>query len=225
MHHTARGSIDKRGAPCYAPAIEHERAGRRRNPLRRLYDWVLSWAHRPGGTWALFGFSFAESSFFPIPPDVLQIALSIERPKRSFAYALVTTAGSLLGAVLGYLIGYALRPVADGIIGFYGYERQFLALGEAFRENAFWAVFVAALTPVPYKLVTIAAGVYHEFVPLWMLLAVSAVGRPARFFAVALVMRVAGAKAKAFIDRYFNLLTIVFALLLLGGFVAVRYLF
>ncbi|MBI2932209.1 MAG: DedA family protein [Planctomycetes bacterium] len=166
-----------------------------------------------------------ESSFFPIPPDVLQIALSMERPRRAFWYALVNTAGSLVGATLGFLIGYALRPAADLIIHTYGYEKQFMDLGAAFQQHAFWAVFVAALTPVPYKLVTISAGVYHEFVPLWMLLAASAVGRPVRFFAVATIMYFAGARATAFIEKYFNLLTIAFTVLLIGGFVAVRYVF
>jgi membrane protein YqaA with SNARE-associated domain len=196
-----------------------------RNPLKRLYNWVIGWANHPAGTWALFWISFAESSFFPIPPDVLQIALSLERPRRAFWYALVNTAGSLAGAALGYVIGCALRPLADRIIAFYGHEQQFADLGAAFRANAIWAVFVAALTPVPYKLVTVASGVYHEYVPLWLLLAASAVGRPLRFFAVAAIMFFFGARAKTFIDRYFNLLTVVFTVLLIGGFVAVKYVF
>jgi membrane protein YqaA with SNARE-associated domain len=195
-----------------------------RNPIKRLYRWVLSWAEHPAGTWALFWISFVESSFFPIPPDVLQIALSIQRPRRAFWYAGVNTAGSLAGAVLGYVIGYALRPAADWIIGVYGYEAEFARLGAAFQANAGWAVFIAALTPVPFKLVTIASGVYHEYVPLWLLLAVSAVGRPARFMTVAALLFFFGAAAKTFIDRYFELLTIVFTALLLGGFLAVKYL-
>lgn len=193
-----------------------------RNPLRRLYGWVLGWAHRPAGTWALFGIAFTESSFFPVPPDVLQIALAIERPARSFWYASVGSAGSILGGILGYWIGYAAyESIGRGIIEFYALQDPFQKVGGYYREQAFWWILVAAFTPIPYKVFTIAAGVYHEYVPLWILLAASAVGRPARFFFVALLIYSFGARIKTFIDKYFNLLTFVFMALLIGGFLLI----
>ena len=186
---------------------------------RRLYDWVLGWAEHPAGTWALFGISFAESSFFPIPPDVLQIALSLGNPRRSFWYAAVSSAASVLGGIGGYFIGLFLyESVGRRIIDLYHLQATFERVGGYYRAQAFWWIFVAAFTPIPYKVFTIAAGVYHQYVPLAVLVLASAVGRPARFFSVGSLIYFFGPKVKAFIDKYFDLLSVAFTVLLLGGF-------
>lgn len=193
--------------------------------LRRLYDWVLSWAHHPAGTWALAGIAFAESSFFPVPPDVLQIALGLSKPKRSFWYAFVSSVGSVTGGIFGYFIGYFLyETFGSAIIHFYHLEATFELVGSYYQAQAFWWIFVAAFTPIPYKVFTIAAGVYHGFVPLSVLIFASAIGRPARFFLVGSLIYFFGPKIKNFIDRYFNWLTVAFAVLLAGGFLIVKYL-
>lgn len=194
-------------------------------PLRKLYDWVLSWANHPSGTWALAGVAFAESSFFPIPPDVLQIALGLSHPKRSFWYAFVSSICSVLGGIAGYFIGLLLyESVGATIIDFYRLQPTFELVGGYYRAQAFWWIFIAAFTPIPYKVFTIAAGVYHDFVPLPVLILASAIGRPARFFLVGSLTYFFGPKIKTFIDRYFNWITVAFTVLLIGGFLLVKYL-
>lgn len=190
---------------------------------RRLYDWVLSWAHRPGGTAALFCLSFAESSFFPIPPDVLQIALTLERRSRAFFYAGVSTIASVLGGVVGYAIGWGLWHAVSGwFIPHLFTQDQFDRVAGMYQDNAFLAVFTAALTPIPYKVFTIAAGVSE--VSLVTLVVASILGRGGRFFAVAALLWWLGPSMKRFIDRWFDLLTVAFTILLVGGFVLFKYL-
>ena len=193
--------------------------------VRRLYDWVLSWAETQYGTPALFILAFLESSFFPIPPDVLQIALSAGKPKRAFWYATVSTIGSVLGAFLGFLIGYAFWTVSQDF--FFNYvpgftEAVFEQVGELYQNNAFVAVFMAAFTPIPYKVFTVAAGVFE--ISLWALLFGSIIGRGGRFYLVAAIMYYFGPAVTTWIDRYFNLLTIVFTILLVGGFITIKFL-
>ena len=196
----------------------------KKNIVRRLYDWVLSWAETRFGTPALFVLAFVESSFFPVPPDVLQIALSAGKPTRSFWYATVSLIGSVLGAFLGFLIGYAFwAATKDFFFSYLFSEKTFNVVTGKYGDNALMAIFTAALTPIPYKVFTIAAGVCHETVSLWTLLIASVIGRGARFYAVASIMYLFGPTVKVWIDRYFNLLTIVFTVLLLGGFVAIKF--
>jgi membrane protein YqaA with SNARE-associated domain len=191
--------------------------------LRRLYDWVLSWTNKKHSSKALFGLAFAESSFFPIPPDVLQIALSVSKPKKSFIFALVSSVGSILGAILGYFIGFFLfDTIGSLIINTLGYETQFNAVGDLYKSYAFLAILTSAFTPIPFKVFTIAAGFWQ--VGLIPLIVASAVGRSARFFLVATLFYFFGPKIKEFIDKYFNLLTIVFIILLIGGFIVIKYL-
>src|SRR3989339_1793583 len=172
---------------------------------------------------ALFGLAFAESSFFPIPPDVLQIALSVSKPKNSFIYALISSIGSVLGGILGYFIGFFLfDSVGKLIIGSLGYQAQFDAVGNLYKSYAFLAILTAAFTPIPYKVFTIAAGFWN--VGLFSLITASIIGRSARFFLVATLIYFFGPKIKEFIDKYFNWLTIIFIVLLIGGFVAIKYL-
>ncbi|MBI4149527.1 DedA family protein [Candidatus Woesearchaeota archaeon] len=191
--------------------------------LRKLYEYVLSWAHRKYAGAALFVLAFIESSFFPIPPDVLQIALSVSRPKKAFTYAGISLAGSVLGAVFGYLIGmFFYETVGKAIIAALGYEAYFAQAGALYNQYAAGAVFIAALTPIPYKVFTIAAGVFQISVVPFIL--ASIVGRGLRFMAVAALLYFFGARVQQFIEKYFNILTIVLGLLVIGGFFALRYL-
>jgi len=190
--------------------------------LKKLYDWVISWAHKKYSSAALFILAFAESSFFPIPPDVLQIALSVSKPKKSFFYALISSAGSVLGGILGYFIGFFLfDAIGSIIINSLGYQAQFNSVGDLYKSYAFLAILVSAFTPIPYKVFTIAAGFWQ--VGLLPLIAASVIGRSARFFIVATLIYFFGPKIKEFIDKYFNLLTMIFIILLISGFVLIKY--
>ena len=190
--------------------------------VRALYDWVLSWADSPYGTWALFVLAFAESSFFPIPPDVLLIALCVGRPKRGLWFAGVCAVGSVLGGVAGYGIGVFASDLGRSIIGFFGEHYIGVAQG-AFEEYGAWAVATAGFTPVPYKVFTIASGIFHEQIPLPVFVVASALSRTSRFMLVAGLIRAFGAPVKAFIDQWFNVLSIGFVVLLVGGFVVVKW--
>ncbi|HSB62376.1 MAG TPA: VTT domain-containing protein [Vicinamibacteria bacterium] len=183
----------------------------------------MGWAHRPGGTWALFAIAVAESSFFPIPPDVLLVALCVGAPPAAFRFALVCAVGSVVGGVGGWLIGAGAWHVArDLFIPWVFSQATFDRVRVLYQGNAFLAILTAAFTPIPYKVFTIAAGVFD--VSLATLVAASALGRSARFFAVATVIFFFGARVRALIERYFDLFT--WALLALGvaGFLAVRWL-
>jgi membrane protein YqaA with SNARE-associated domain len=209
--------------PEDAPAASAKTAARP-GPVRRLYAWVLSWADRPGGTWALFGISFAEASFFPIPPDILLIPLALGRPRRSLWFALVCTIGSVMGAVAGYLIGsFLFSSIGQPILDLYGASDQYQELGRLFNENLWLTLGTAGFTPIPFKVFTIAAGAFDVlFVPFVL---VSAVSRGARFFLVAGLLRLFGEPIRRFIEKYFNLLSILFVVLLVGGFFLVGVLF
>lgn len=196
-------------------------APRRPGPVRRLYDWTLGWADRPGGTWALAALAFAESSFFPIPPDVLLMALALGRPRNALRFAAIATAASVLGGVLGYYIGLALfEQIGRPVLEWYGAMDKFEYVGALYRENLVVALGTAGFTPVPYKVFTIAGGAFA--VPLLPFVLTSIVSRGARFFLVAGLIRLFGPPIKTFIDRYFNLLSIAFVVLLVGGFALVR---
>ncbi|MBI5778398.1 MAG: DedA family protein [Planctomycetes bacterium] len=191
------------------------------NPLKKLYNWVLSWANSPWGAWALFVLAVAESSFFPIPPDILLIALGLSIPTKSFRYALICSVGSVLGGVIGYYIGYGLyETVGSYVVNLYNLQEAFDKISCMYQDNAFMAVAIAGFTPIPYKVFTIAAGVCR--INLWIFILASILSRSARFFIVATIIRFGGAPAKRFIDRYFNLLTIIFVVLLVGGFLLIK---
>lgn len=193
------------------------------SPIRRMYDWTVEKAGRPDAEKYLAGLAFAESSFFPIPPDVLLIAMSFSNREKTLRYAAITTLFSVIGGVAGYLIGFTLfEAIGKPIIGFYHLESLVTVVQAKYEANAFLTVFTAAFTPIPYKLITIAAGLFHISFGPFML--ASALGRGLRFFAVGLVIRQIGPKAKPFIEKYFELFTIAFTLLLIGGFVIIKYL-
>jgi membrane protein YqaA with SNARE-associated domain len=188
---------------------------------RRLYHWVLSWSEHPQGTWALFILAFAESSFFPSPPDVLLIALCLGRPRRAAWYALVCTVGSVLGGLGGYAIGYGLyESVGRPILEFYGLTQKYAEVQDLYRRYDVWAVGIAGLTPIPYKVFTVTAGAFEISLPGFV--AASVVGRGLRFGIVAALLRIWGEPAREFIDRHLGVLTILFAVLLVGGFVLIR---
>lgn len=188
---------------------------------RRLYHWVLSWAEHPQATWALFGLAFAESSFFPIPPDVLLIALCLGQPRRALWFALVCTAGSVTGGLAGYAIGMGLyESVGRPILEFYGLTEKYGEVQELYRRYDVWAIGIAGLTPIPYKAFTVTAGAFHISLPGFV--AASILGRGLRFGLVAALLRIWGEPAREFIDRHLGILTILFAVLLVGGFVLVR---
>ncbi|WP_319524187.1 YqaA family protein [uncultured Desulfosarcina sp.] len=192
--------------------------------LRRLYDWVLHWAATPYGTWALFLLAFAESSFFPIPPDVLLIALCVARPDRSLKYALICAVGSILGGCLGYLIGWQfMASIGSRIVEFYGLSDKVAYIETLYNTYDAWAVGIAGFTPIPYKVFTIAAGMFKIDFTVFIL--ASAVSRSARFFLVGGLIYLFGPRIQRFIDRYFNLLAIVFTVLLVGSFILIKYLF
>ncbi len=203
--------------------IEQERVTRRANLIRRLYDWTIHWAETPHSTWALFILAFCESSFFPIPPDVLLIALAVALPIKAFKYALICSVGSVLGGCFGYLIGYEFfEYVGRPIIGFYNITDVFNTVSAKYQSNAFTAIAIAGFTPIPYKVFTISAGVCK--VNLFTLILASALSRSARFFIIAGLFYLFGPKIKTFIEKYFNILTIIFIILLISGFVAIKYL-
>jgi len=194
---------------------------RSRNPIRRIYEWVLGWAETPYGIPALFVLAFVESSFFPIPPDVLLIALALSVPSKAFRFAAWCTLGSVLGGLFGYFIGYALWSTFEPYLIPHVFSRdKFDMVTGKYNEYGELAVFIAAFTPIPYKVFTIAAGVAK--LNLLGFTGASIVGRAGRFFLVALVIRLAGPKARELIDRYFNLVTIIGTALLIGAFLLLK---
>ena len=191
--------------------------------MRGLKAWVEGFAEKPGAGWALFVIAFAESSFFPIPPDVLLIALAMSVPAKSFRYALVCSLGSVLGGMFGYLIGLEFYDlVGRKIIEFYSLQEQYAAVKILYDQNAFLAIAIAGFTPIPYKVFTIAAGAFQ--VSFATLVYASTVSRPARFYLVAALFFFFGARIKPLIDKYFEALTLAFVILLVAGFVVVKYL-
>ncbi len=193
-----------------------------RNPIRATYDWVLSWADRPGGPWALAGISFAESSFFPIPPDILLIPLCLAAPKRAFWYAGLCTAASVFGGMFGYAIGLLFfDSVGQRIVDFYNLTVLFEYVGGLYAEYTAVAVIIAGFTPIPYKVFTILAGLVGVNFPLFVV--ASIIGRGGRFFLVAGLLRLFGEPMKDFIDRYFNWLTVALAVLFVAGFAVLSF--
>lgn len=196
------------------------------NPLaratRRLYQWVVSMAERRYAVWALFAVAVAESSFFPIPPDVLLIAMGVARSSRALWFASVTTCGSVLGAGIGYWIGHrAYDWIGRPIVRFYGLQESYIQVQEMYRQWDAVAVGIAGFTPIPFKVFTIAAGAFD--LNLWTFFAACVISRGARFFLVGGLLLWFGPPIRAFIERWLNWLAVVFAVLLLGGFLLVRY--
>jgi len=191
--------------------------------LRSLYDWTLSLARHPNALWALAVVAFIESSVFPIPPDVLMIAMIVARPSRAFVIAGVATAASVIGGLAGYWIGYgAFETLGRPVLEFYGKDAYFAEFQARYNEWGAWAVLIAGVTPFPYKVITILSGATALSLPVFLL--ASIVARGLRFFIVAALLWKFGAPIRDFIERRLGLVFSVFMGLLLGGFVLVRYL-
>jgi len=198
--------------------------------VKQLYNWVLSWAETPYGPIALFILAFAESSFFPIPPDALLIALVLGSKTKAFKFAMNCTIASVLGALLGYAIGHFLWWSPSGeftSIAMFFYnsipgftEKLFFDVQDMYKQYDFWIIFTAGFTPIPYKVITISSGAFD--INLVMFLVASVISRGARFFLVAALLWKYGETIKAFIDKYFDWLAIAFTVLLVGGFLVIK---
>ena len=192
-------------------------------PVRRLYDWVLHWAETPYGVAALFVLALAESSFFPIPPDPLLIALCLGAASKSLRFALIATSASVLGGIIGYGIGAGAWDLAEP--WFYQYvpgvsPEAFEQVQALYDRWDFWAIFFAGLTPIPYKVFTLSAGVFSINFGIFVI--ASVLSRSIRFFLLAGLIFKFGKPIASFIDRYFNLLARIFGILLLGGFLVIE---
>ena len=195
----------------------------RKGVLNRLYWWILSWAETPYGAPALFILAMAESSFFPIPPDPLLVALAVGKPARSLYYAALCTAGSVIGGVIGYGIGYYfIETIGMRIIELYGVTEKYSVIQKLYEEHNAIVVLVAGVTPIPYKVFTIAGGAFHVSFITFVLASIA--GRGFRFFLEGVLLYYYGEKIRDFIDKYMTWLSWIFGILLVGGFVAVKYL-
>ena len=192
--------------------------------FQRLYEWTLSLAARPAAPYALGAVSFAESSFFPVPPDVMLVPMVIARPDRAWAYALISTVASVAGGLFGYAIGALLYDsVGQWLFNLYGLNKGAEAFRAAYAEYGHWIILIKGLTPIPYKLVTITSG-FAGYNLFWFVV-LSIVTRGARFFILAALLGRYGAAIKGVIDTHFNKVMAGLAVTIVGGFVAFRYLF
>ena len=190
--------------------------------LRRLYDWVVSLSERPKAALSLFVLAFAEASFFPIPPDILLIALAIGAPRRALWFATTCTLGSALGALLGYLLGLQFYElIGQQLVEFYAAGEQYQRVQALYQEWDVLAIAVAGFTPIPFKVFTISAGVFELNLLIFGVAVV--LSRGARFFLLGVLIWRFGSGIREFVDRYFNLLTILFIILLVSGFLIVEY--
>ena len=191
--------------------------------LRRLYDWTMAQAESPYALWVLAGVAFIESSVFPIPPDVLMIPMILATPRRAWLIALVATVASVVGGMLGYVIGaFFYEGIGQPILESLGKADSMAKFNARFNDVGFWAVLIAGVTPFPYKVITIMSG--WTAMPLGTFLVTSIVARSLRFFVVAALLRAFGAPIRDFIDKRLGLVFTAFVALLLGGFLLVRYL-
>lgn len=194
------------------------------NALEKLRLRTLKWADSRHSALALFILAFAEASFFPVPPDVLLIGILAIRPGRWLRYAAICTAGSVLGGVFGYLIGWGFyEAVGQKIVDIYDLQQTVDAIGVKYSANAFLTVFTAAFTPIPFKLITITAGLFK--ISIAQLVIASLVGRGARFFMVAYGLRLFGARFNGAVIKYFNILSLAAITLVILSFAAVKFIF
>ncbi len=192
--------------------------------IRQIYDKSLLWVQTPSGVWVLFFIAVAESSFFPIPPDVFLMVLCLAVPKKSFRYAAICAVGSVLGGVIGYGLGMGfMDTIGVKIIAWYGLQDKYEVVQNLYQQHDALALAAAGFTPLPYKLFTITAGAFKINFVTFVL--VSMLSRSARFFLVAALIYKFGAPVRYFIERYFNILTIIFFILLVGGFMVVKLFF
>lgn len=189
--------------------------------IRGMYDWTMKWADSPQSLLALFLIAIVESSVFPIPPDVLLIAIVAANTQRWLSAALLCSVGSVLGAVVGYGIGMMAMPtIGQPIIDFYHAQAAWDKVDAFYQSWGVWFLLAAAFTPIPFKVATIAAGATG--MAFWPFVIVSLIGRSARFFLVAVILRIFGAPIRTLIEKHFDTLSLVFLALLVGGFLVIR---
>ena len=193
------------------------------NLLRKLYDWTLEKSKDPKAPWFLAVISFSESSFFPIPPDIILIPMVVAKRAKAWFFAFICTISSVLGGVSGYLIGYFFYlTIGEFIIELYSYQSEYSDFQSKYEgEIWLWFVFFAGLTPFPFKIITIASGALK--INMISFIAIALVSRGLRFYLVATLLKFFGNYIKAYIDKYFNLFTFVFFILLIGGFIFFKY--
>lgn len=189
--------------------------------VRKIYDSVFHLSKENGAIYWLFAVAFIESSFFPIPPDVMLIPMILAAPKKAWSIAGVATVGSVIGAYLGYAIGfYFFQLIAEPLLNFYGYLEKFNSFKELYNQYGAWIVFGAGITPFPYKIITIASGVVH--MNLLVFTIASIIARGMRFFLVAWLLKKYGETMREFIEKNLGWLSVLFLLLLIGGFAAIK---
>ena len=190
--------------------------------IRRLYDWAVRMARHPAALPILAVISFLESSIFPIPPDVMMIPMIIANRERAFTIAAVATVSSVIGGFAGYAVGYwVFEAAGKPILDFYGYADKYAAFQAAFNEYGWWIIILKGMTPIPYKLITIASGAAHF--PLWAFAIASVISRAMRFYLLAVLLWWFGEPIRYFIEKHLPVLTWIFLIVLIGGFILVRY--
>lgn len=199
-------------------------AAQPRSLLRRLYDWCVAASGKPHAQWTLMAVAFAESSFFPVPPDIMLIPMSLAQPRRAFLFAIGCTLASVAGGILGYAIGAMLYDsLGAWLVHLYGYDGKVEAFREAYARWGAWIILLKGLTPIPYKIVTITSGFAGYNFGLFVLF--SLITRGARFFVLALLLYCYGEQARHIIEKRLGLWTFLFAAILVIGIVAAVYLF
>lgn len=192
--------------------------------LKRLYNWTIALAESPRAPAALAAVSFAESSFFPVPPDVMLLPMAMAKPQNAWRYALICTIASVLGGIVGYGIGYLLYDsVGQWLIRVYGLGDKLESFRALYQQHGHWIILIKGLTPIPYKLVTIASGLAaYDF--FWFVV-LSIITRGARFFILAGILHRFGGPMKRFIENNLGLVAAVLVFAVVGGFYAVKFLF
>jgi membrane protein YqaA with SNARE-associated domain len=192
--------------------------------LRRFYDWMIRASESPFAVWVLGFISFAESSFFPMPPDIMLIPMSVAQPKKAWLYASICTVTSVLGGILGYMIGWLLYDtVGTWLINLYGYQHGVEQFRCLYAENGAWIILIKGLTPIPYKIVTITSG-FAGYSLFWFVV-FSVITRGARFFVLAGILNYFGAPLRAFIEKYLTPVVVGLVIFLVAGVFASHYIF
>ncbi|MBQ9731911.1 MAG: DedA family protein [Alphaproteobacteria bacterium] len=191
--------------------------------VKMIYDWMLAISASPNALWFLALISFAESSFFPIPPDIMLIPMVLATPSKAMRIAGIATISSVLGGYFGYSIGvFFFDLIAKPILSFYGYMQQFDVFKDYYHQWGAWIVFGAGITPFPYKVITIASGVVR--LDLITFTIASVIARGMRFYLVAWLLMKYGSPMKNFIEKNLGILSVLFLILLIGGFALIKYL-
>ena len=191
--------------------------------LRKLYDWTILKSAHPKASWFLAIISFTESSFFPIPPDIILIPMIIAKKTKALFYAFLCTISSVLGGIAGYCIGFYLyNSIGIIILNYYGLNDQFYNFEQYYITYGMWIVLGAGFTPFPFKFITIASGVFGLNIILFIL--ISFISRGARFYIIAFLLKIFGKKIETIIDKYFNFLATLFFVLLIGFIMLLKFL-